>query len=105
MNTPSHYNAIPLNVYKDRVTHFSINKPIHNSPAKVNPISPVTYKEKEAWFATQSPKSVSCIIGKTKKETFTDIQIRRTKGFPGIGKYDITKADNRISKGIGKSYK
>jgi len=36
---------------------------------------------------------------------FIDMEIKRKSGFPGIGKYDITKADNRVTKGLARGYK
>jgi hypothetical protein len=37
--------------------------------------------------------------------TFTDYEIKKTKIVPGIGKYDITKADKVITLGARRGYK
>lgn len=108
MSTPSHYNAVDLNLIKSRTIQWKIQKPKDAKPdnkiQKNNSPSPFSYNRENSIDKTQRT-NISYGIPKEKKQTFTDFEIKKTKIVPGIGKYDITKADKVVTLGARRGYK
>ena len=71
----------------------------------VSDVRVVVFGGGEAAFKKVRNLSVSFQFEKSKKNNFTDIEIKKHSKVPSIGAYDITKADKIISKGTKKSYK
>ena len=50
-------------------------------------------------------KSLKCVLNKSNRVNFTDIEIKKRKVSPGVGKYNIETADKRITLGARRGYK
>ena len=108
MTTPSHYNAVDLNLIKNRTLATKIQKPKDAKPDnklhKDNSPSPFHYRKEDSIDKTQRT-NISYGVPKGPKQSFTDFEIKKTKIVPGIGKYDITKADRVLTLGARRGYK
>lgn len=109
MTTPSHYPSIDLNIIKNRTIAHKIYKPKEAKPdnkiQKDNSPSPFSYRKEDSIDKTQRT-NISYGIPKSPKLTFTDYEIKKTKIVPGIGKYDVTKAyDKVLTLGARRGYK
>lgn len=108
MSTPSHHNVIDMAITKNRTISYKIQKPKDAKPdnkvVKDNSPSPFHYRKEDSIDKTQRT-NISYGIPKGAKTSFTDTEIKKTKIVPGIGKYDITKADRVMTLGARKGYK
>ena len=108
MATPAPYNAIDLDIIKHKTFALKISKPKlgpgENKLVKNNDPNPHTYKKEESYDKTQG-QVIRYGIPKGAKQSFTDSIMKSTKINPGVGKYDITKADRVITLGARKSYR
>jgi len=77
---------------------------LERSIKKNNSPSPVTYLTEEAREKTQFDKSYNFFrISKSKKETITDVVIKRAKKSPGVGQYKIEEAlDKKVYRPMGR---
>jgi hypothetical protein len=68
--------------------------------------SPTSYKVEESYKAqSKYYSSIRFSLGKSQRITLTDWTAKKKEYLPGVGKYDITKADNLLTQGANKSYK
>jgi hypothetical protein len=44
-------------------------------------------------------------MSKSKKSNFAENESNRKKVIPGVGKYDVTRADKIVTSGLGKGWK
>lgn len=108
MSTPSHYPAIDMDKLKNRTLATKIYKPKNgpgdNRIVKENSPNPHTYRKEDAYDKTQST-NIKFGIPKGPKKSFTDNVVKSASKVPGIGKYDITKADKVITLGARRGYR
>ena len=71
---------------------------------KDNSPNPHTYSKEVAYDKTQRT-NIQYGIPKGNKQSFTDFEIKKTKIVPGVGKYNIEKADKVITLGARRGYK
>ena len=50
-------------------------------------------------------RGLNCVINKSPKTNFTDIEIKNRKNSPGVGRYNPEEADRRITIGARRGYK
>uniref|UniRef100_A0A7S3CNR6 Uncharacterized protein n=1 Tax=Strombidium rassoulzadegani TaxID=1082188 RepID=A0A7S3CNR6_9SPIT len=105
MQTPPHYNPIELEKIKQRTSKWKIIKPTAKDDKKLvkdNSPSPHTYRQAEAKDRIkESP--IKYGFSKSPKKSFTDFEIKKSKGVPGIGHYDIKKSDAVITIGARRN--
>ena len=107
LQSPSHYNPVPIEKLKSRSPQWKITKPLKEPERRIvknNSPSPVTYKQAEALDATK-PKSVKFKFTKTTKISYTDQEIKKSKVVPGVGHYKTEKADRIVTIGARRGYK
>ena len=108
MSSPSHYPAIDMDKMRSRTLATKIYKPKggpgDNRIVKENSPNPHTYRKEDAFDKTQST-NIKYGIPKGPKKSFTDAVVKQAAKVPGIGKYDITKADKVITLGARKGYR
>jgi hypothetical protein len=106
MASPSHYNSVDINLIKQKYRTARIYKPkAEKGDWKVqqnNSPSPVTYDFEKL---KQMKRGLNCVINKSPKTNFTDIEIKARKNSPGVGKYNPEEADRRITIGARRGYK
>lgn len=107
--TPSHYPEVDLNKIKPRVLSTKIqpfkgDKDAQYKFKKNDSPSPHSYKNAEAYMNTQITK-INYSISKTKNQNFAEVDSNRKKFVPGVGKYDVTKADKKITLGAARGWK
>ena len=107
--SPSHYQAIDQDKIKNRVISYKISpfkgdkEALHKFKKNDSP-SPFTYRDDEAYKSTQThTKNYS--ISKGKKTNFAENESNRKKIVPGVGKYDVNRADKIITLGVSKGWK
>lgn len=105
---PASYKAVNMDLYHPRQSTWKIRPETDKEKevkkrdtSKVNSPSPFTYKSGDSYFKTVAKKSMICTISKSLTRKFTEEYSRSKKFVPGIGHYDITKADKIISKPRG----
>ena len=108
--TPAAYNTIDTEKYKmTRTQIWKISKPLKEVPrhfVKDNSPSPNSYRVEEKFIAKSNiKKNIQYSVPKAPKTTNIDLAIKRAKKVPGVGKYEITKADKRITLGARRGYK
>ena len=110
--TPDFKDPVDMNkVYKSRIPSAIIFKEhavtdlVKESKNKIKSPSPVTYKKEASYDSTQSPRVVQHAFVKTVRKNFVEEQNHKKKNFPGVGKYDTTKADKMITIGARKGWK
>ena len=107
---PGGYESIDLNKLENRVLSTKIIKPKEDKPnwkiAKDGSPSPNSYKFDESHVKTQG-RALECYkFSKNKGEnTFIDRAVKQRKKVPGVGTYDITKADKVLSLGASRGWK
>ena len=105
MTTPSHYQSVDLDRIKNRIISYKITKaPEIKKAVKDNSPNPHTYTKEVAFDKTQRT-NIQYGIPKGKTMGFTDYEIEKTKIVPGVGKYNIEKADKVITLGARRGYK
>ena len=98
-------------VYKSRIPSAIIFKEhvvsdlVKESKKKFKSPSPVDYKHEEARDKTQSPRIVQHAFVKTARKNIVEELNAKKKNFPGVGKYDPTKADAKITIGARRGWK
>ena len=107
--SPSHYPTIDMNTVKNRVlstkiTPFKGDKEAMYKFKKNDSPSPFSYRNFDSFKSTQ-PYSKNYTISKTKKNNFADEESGRKKYIPGVGKYDVVKADRVITLGASRGWK
>ena len=106
MSSPSHYNSVDINLIKQKYRTARIYKPkAEKGDWKVvqnNSPSPVTYDFEKL---KQMKRGLNCVINKSPKTNFTDIEIKNRKNSPGVGRYNPEEADRRITIGARRGYK
>lgn len=87
-----------------KITPFKGDKESAYKFKKNDSPSPFSYKQAEAYKSTQVfTKNYS--ISKTKKNNFAEDISNKKKNIPGVGKYDISKADKIVTLGASKGWK
>jgi hypothetical protein len=110
-DTPSYYNAVNVEKFKmGRTGDCKIFKPIKEVPQKLvknNGVSPHTYKLENKHLGLSQFENVKAFkFSKGKKLTFTEIEVLKKKSQPGVGKYDISKAFERVlTLGLSRGYR
>ena len=94
---------------KNRIIHFKISPFKGDKDAaykfkKNDAPNPHSYKQAESFFNTQVRKE-NMSISKTKNTNFAEEISNKKKFVPGIGKYDITKADKVVTLGVSRGWK
>ena len=107
--SPSHYPAVDQNLIKDRtlsykITPFKGDKEALHKVKKNDSPSPFTYRDADAYKSTQT-FSRNYTISKGKKSNFAENESNRKKIVPGVGKYDVTRADKIVTLGLSKGWK
>lgn len=103
MSTPSHYNSVDTNIYKDRIPFTKFYKTIKENDSntrgmkivKNNSPSPVHYNADVSYLkASHSPKVIKWSVPKAPKLMFTDKMIKLSKKVPGVGQYSPEKTQD-----------
>ena len=107
--SPSHYPAVDQNLIKDRtlsykITPFKGDKEALHKFKKNDSPSPLSYRADEAYKSSQ-PNARNYSISKGKKTNFAENESNRKKLVPGVGKYDVGRADKIITSGLSKGWK
>ena len=71
---------------------------------KGSSLSALSYRHDESFDKTQLRRN-NFSFSKLKNECFADIEAKRKKIIPGPGKYDLDKGRDKLTWGVGKSYK
>lgn len=87
-----------------KITPFKGDKEAQFKFKKNDSPSPFTYKQAEAYRSTQTC-SKNYSISKTKKNNFAEEISNKKKNIPGVGKYDVSKADRIVTLGASKGWK
>ena len=92
-----------------RVSSLKIQKPKENSEEsnkikKNDSPSPTSYDIESSYNNTQLAKP-KFFIPKSKHVKVTDLIAKNNSFVPGIGTYNYEQSYNKISKGVGKSWK
>lgn len=87
-----------------KITPFKGDKEAQYKFKKQDGPSPFSYREAEAFKSTQT-YSKNYSISKTKKSNFAEDVSTRKKYIPGVGRYDVARADKIVTLGLGKSWK
>lgn len=97
-----------MNKMRQRVTAAHIVKPKGDKPdnriPKDNSPSPHTYKKDAAWEKAYG-RNQKFSFTKTVNKPFVDVVLGSRKNVPGIGKYDVTRGENKITIGARRGYK
>lgn len=107
LTTPSHYESPRLEAFKPRTSKWVIQKTNKHRFEKIeqnNSPSPVTYKQDEA-FDKSTHKNRSYLIPKQKMINYFDRLIKTKTFVPGVGQYEVPKADKFVTLGVRRSYR
>ena len=109
MTSPSHYNAVNLNLIKQKYRTTRIYKPKTDAPAdwkpkRTNAPAVGSYENDKARAMTER-SAVKVSINREAKTSFLDANIRKSKNVPGVGKYNVEAAEKRITIGARRGYK
>lgn len=97
-------DKIKSRILSTKITPFKGDKDAQYKFKKNDSPNPFTYREAEAFKATYV-YSKNYSISKGKKSNFADEISTRKLKIPGVGKYDVTKADKLVTMGLSKSWK
>lgn len=104
--TPSFYKTTELQTYKPRSPVWTQQSKVPRvQPLKDSGVPSVHHYKPNDMIKSERTQTTRILFDKEKKESMINKLAARKTFVPGPGKYDITKADQRITIGARRSYK